>query len=71
MCPFSNLPESKNARRGEALTSEAMKNYAWLKPKLVVQVGFADWTAANHLRHAYFVGLREGKDASEVGKESA
>lgn len=70
-CPFVNLPESKDARRGEALTEEAMKNYRWVKPTLVVQAEFTDWTAANHLRHSRFVGLREDKDAKEVRKEEA
>jgi DNA ligase D-like protein (predicted ligase) len=70
-CPFDNLPESKNARRGEALTEEAMKNYRWVKPRLVVQAEFTDWTAANHLRHSRFRGLREEKDAKEVRKEDA
>ena len=68
-CPFANLPESKNARRGEALTEEAMKNYRWIKPKLVVQADFTDWTGANHLRHSRFVGLREDKHARDVTKE--
>jgi bifunctional non-homologous end joining protein LigD len=35
VCPFDNLPEPKTARRGEALTAEAMKNYQWVKPNLV------------------------------------
>ena len=34
-CPFQNLPKPKNARRGEALTTDAMKHYRWLKPELV------------------------------------
>ena len=68
-CPFANLPESKNARRGEALTEEAMKNYRWIKPKLVVQADFTDWTGANHLRHSRFVGLRDDKHPREVRKE--
>ncbi len=68
-CPFANLPEPKNARRGEALTEAAMKSYRWVKPKLVVQADFTDWTQANHLRHSSFVGLREDKDATEVSKE--
>ncbi|MFL6451559.1 MAG: non-homologous end-joining DNA ligase [Bryobacteraceae bacterium] len=68
-CPFDNLPESKNARRGEALTEEATKNYRWTKPALVVQVDFTDWTAANHLRHSSFVGLRDDKKARDVHKE--
>lgn len=70
VCPFENLPEPQKARRGEALTAEAMKKYRWLKPKLVAEVDFTDWTAADHLRHSRFVGLREDKDAKDVRKEN-
>jgi ATP-dependent DNA ligase len=66
VCPFANLPEPKNARRGEALTAEAMKAYRWLTPRLVAEIDFADWTDANHLRHSRFVGLRDDKDPKEV-----
>ncbi|MBV9085399.1 MAG: non-homologous end-joining DNA ligase [Acidobacteriaceae bacterium] len=69
VCPFDNLPEPKNARRGEALTSEAMKKYRWIKPALVVQVEFTDWTAANHLRHSSFAGIRDDKNPREVVHE--
>ncbi len=69
LCPFDNLPEPKTARRGEALTAEAMKNYRWVKPELVAEVEFTDWTAADHLRHSRFVGLREDKDPKQVRKE--
>lgn len=58
------------ARRGEELTAEAMKNYRWVKPKLVADVEFTDWTAADHLRHSHFVGLRDDKDAKQVRKEN-
>ena len=68
-CPFVNLPEHKNARRGEALTREVMKKCRWLKPRLVVQAEFAEWTKQNHLRHARFVGLREDKDPRDVRRE--
>jgi bifunctional non-homologous end joining protein LigD len=71
VCPFHNLPEPKNARRGEALTAEAMRNYRWIKPKLVVQVEFTDWTTANHLRHSKFAGIRDDKDPREVVHETA
>src|SRR5205809_6825627 len=70
-CPFANLPEPKTARRGEALTKEAMKKYRWLKPKLVAQVEFADWTEANHLRHSRFIALRDDKDPRDVVHEKA
>ncbi len=68
-CPFANLPEPKNARRGEALTADAMKKYRWLRPQLVAQVEFTDWTAANHLRHSRFAALRDDKNPREVVKE--
>jgi DNA ligase D-like protein (predicted ligase) len=68
-CPFANLPERANARRGEAITPEVMKKIQWLRPKLVAQIDFTDWTQGNHLRHSEFVALRDDKKASEVGKE--
>ena len=71
VCPFANLPEPKRARRGRALTADVMRECRWLKPTLVTQVAFADWTDAGHLRHARFVGLRDDKDAREVVQERA
>jgi DNA ligase D-like protein (predicted ligase) len=69
VCPFANLPEPASARRGEAITREVMKNIQWLRPKLVAQIEFTEWTKGNHLRHSKFVGLRNDKKASEVIKE--
>jgi len=69
-CPFANLPEPASARRGEAITAEVMKKIQWLRPKLVAQIEFTEWTKGNHLRHSKFVGLRSDKKASEVIKET-
>ncbi len=69
-CPFVNLPETKGRRWGDALTKEKMKECRWLKPKLVCQVGFVEWTDAGHLRHAKFIGMRDDKAAKEVVRES-
>jgi len=33
----------------------------WLKPKLVAEVKFSEWTADRRLRHPVFIGLREDK----------
>jgi bifunctional non-homologous end joining protein LigD len=66
-CPFTNLPERKT--RLGAVTKEEMKNCRWLKPEIVAQIEFAEWTPDNHLRHPKFVGLRDDKDASEVVRE--
>lgn len=68
-CPFANLPEPQNARRGEAITAEVMKHIQWLRPKLVAQIEYTEWTKGNHLRHSRFAGLRADKDPQEVIKE--
>lgn len=70
VCPFANLPELASARRGEAITADVMKKIQWLRPKLVAQIEFTEWTKGNHLRHSKFVGLRDDKVASEVKKEN-
>jgi bifunctional non-homologous end joining protein LigD len=69
-CPFVNLPEKKGQRRGEALTAEKMKEYRWLKPQLVCQVSFVEWTDAGNLRHANFLAMRNDKSAREVVRET-
>jgi ATP-dependent DNA ligase len=71
VCPFANLPEPKTARRGEALTVEVMKKMQWLKPKLVAQIEFTEWTENNHLRHSKFVGLRADKNPRSVIHETS
>ena len=37
----------------------------WVKPKLVAQVKFSEWTADDRLRHPVFLGMREDKDPKE------
>jgi len=41
----------------------------WVKPKLVAEIAFAEFTAENVVRHASFLGLRGDKKASDVVKE--
>ena len=52
-----------------ALTKEEMKNCVWLKPKLVAQIEFTEWTPDGHLRHSKFAGLRDDKAARDVMRE--
>jgi DNA ligase D-like protein (predicted ligase) len=68
-CPFANLPETRQTRWGEGLTADVMKKCVWVKPELVAQIEFLEWTEGDHLRHSKFVGLREDKDARLVVKE--
>ncbi len=41
----------------------------WVKPKLVCEVQFSEWTKDDHLRHPSFKGLRLDKKAQEVIRE--
>lgn len=66
-CPFANLPEKK--RTQFSLTREEMKNCIWLKPQLVAQIEFAEWTPDDHLRHSKFCGLREDKEPQSILRE--
>jgi ATP-dependent DNA ligase len=68
-CPFANLPEAKSGRWGAGLTAAKMKNCRWLRPVLVAQIKFLEWTGKNHLRHTKFIALRDDKPAREVRRE--
>jgi len=54
---------------GQGLTKAKMAECQWLKPVLVAQFEFLEWTGDNHLRHSKFVALREDKKASDVVRE--
>jgi bifunctional non-homologous end joining protein LigD len=41
----------------------------WVRPKLVAQIGFTEWTGDGKLRHPRFLGLRDDKNAEEVRRE--
>jgi DNA ligase D-like protein (predicted ligase) len=41
----------------------------WVKPKLVAEIGFTEWTPESKLRHPRFLGLRTDKDPNEVVQE--
>jgi len=43
----------------------------WVRPELVVQVAFIEWTVHGKLRHARLLGIREDKRAREVTREQA
>jgi bifunctional non-homologous end joining protein LigD len=46
-----------------------LAEYRWLKPMIVGQVEFFEWTGENHLRHTHFVALRDNKKAKEVVRD--
>ena len=48
-CPFANLPESGSGRWGQGLNVAKMKECIWVKPKLVANFEFLEWTDTNHI----------------------
>jgi bifunctional non-homologous end joining protein LigD len=59
--PFPEVPKMPKVRKGDV---------AWVEPKLVAQVEFAEWTHDGHLRAPVYKGLREDKSADEVVMEA-
>jgi bifunctional non-homologous end joining protein LigD len=57
-CPFAERPKPD-------------KGMTWVKPELVCQVKFANWTPDRHLRAPVFLGLRNDVSAREVAREEA
>jgi bifunctional non-homologous end joining protein LigD len=53
--PFANAPRARGTH--------------WVKPKLVAEVNFTEWTSDGMLRHPSFVGLREDKAPKEIVRE--
>jgi bifunctional non-homologous end joining protein LigD len=56
--PFIEIPPAQRVR-----------GTRWLKPELVAEVTFAEWTDDGHVRQGAFVGLREDKPAAQIGRE--
>jgi bifunctional non-homologous end joining protein LigD len=69
-CPFANLPEKKSGRWGAGLTAAKMVDCRWVKPVLVGQFEFVEWTGEGHLRHSRFIALRDDKKATDVVRET-
>ncbi len=51
------------------LTAAEMKRCRWVKPSMVCQVKFTEWTRDDRLRQAVFLGIKEDKNSNEVVRE--
>ncbi|WP_375197876.1 DNA ligase D [Sphingobium sp.] len=63
----------KRERKAASLSvprSEA-RGAHWVRPDLIAEIAFAEFTADNVVRHASFLGLREDKEAQDVRREKA
>ena len=62
------LEQTALGHRAKGLT---MKGVHWVRPELVTQVGFSEWTPDGKLRHPRYIGLRDDKLPKEVVRERA
>ena len=65
--PFADNAVAKRGR----WTRRAVGSERWVRPQLVAEVSFAEWTPDGQIRHATFQGLRADKAAKAVVRESA
>jgi len=49
----------------------SMRGVHWVRPELVAQVGFSEWTPDGKLRHPRYLGLRDDKRPKQVVRERA
>jgi len=54
-CPFDRRPREQGVH--------------WVRPELVGEFGFTEWTSDGRLRHPRFIGLRRDKPAKDVRRE--
>ncbi len=68
----SDLGSSSNPSRPSSIWRAARasaRGVHWVKPTLVAQVTFGEWTRDGHLRHPAYLGLRGDKAARDVRRE--
>ena len=62
--------ERNNDNTGNTRCGIVRHSTLWLKPELVEQFEFTEWTPDHHLRHSRFVALREDKKPQDVRRET-
>lgn len=65
-CPFAEPPTAVGRRIGWRTVA---RTSTWVRPELVCEVAFGEWTADGILRHPSFLGLRDDKDPRDVVRE--
>jgi bifunctional non-homologous end joining protein LigD len=63
---LSKLVQPESPYANLSGTAGQARDVSWVKPVLVAQIQFSNWTEDLHLRHPSFQGLREDKPATEV-----
>jgi len=65
------LDEVSSNKNPFASETDIGRKAHWVKPTLLAEVSFGEWTSAGRIRHAVFHGLRSDKKAKEIVREQA
>ena len=65
----ARMAELEIAEPAAEVAREARRGVTWLKPELVAEIAFAEFTADGSVRHGSFLGLRGDKKAKDVTPE--
>ena len=63
-----SVPPPHGSRFGSPLV---LSRVLWVRPEMVVEVSYAEWTPDGLLRHVVYLGEREDKPAREVVRRSS
>ncbi|WMD22366.1 DNA ligase D [Achromobacter seleniivolatilans] len=63
------LARIKTDAKPVAVAAAEGKGVQWVRPEVVAEVSFGDWTDGGHIRHAVFRGLRQDKPARNITRE--
>ena len=66
---YQRLEEHKSTINPFTTKPPGFTKAHWLKPQLIGEVAFTEWTKEGHLRHPSFKGLRLDKDSSQIVRE--
>ena len=70
-CPFVDLPQSKSSRWGGGVTADEMREMQWVKPELVAQIRFVEWTAEGGSGMRRFWGCAPTRPRERCGGNSS
>ncbi|SFO14167.1 hypothetical protein [Nitrosospira briensis] len=65
----AELDKIETADNPFAKATDIPRNARWVKPILVAEVSFSEWTRDGHIRHPSFQGLRADKTAETITRE--
>ena len=67
---FAKMEPLKTGEKPFKEKINGYKKVTWIKPELVCEVWYSEWTADGHLRHPVYKGLRQDKNKENVVMET-